>query len=167
MRTGERERELEREKERERERKKLHIWEWWEWHKEPGLLSSVFLCVCSAGEEKIKVETLLLKLGTVEEAATSTHQHTPTETHSELSFLKVREYQCCSDYLWFKLPLCDLSWHFNVLSTQQQQQQQKKPKTPFDKIESHPLFKWEQGDKEVNSLSPDSGCCGDLEPKSM
>lgn len=82
---------------RERKRKR-HLWEGWEWHRQPGLLSSVFLWVRSAGEEKIKVKTQLLKLGTVEEAATDKHRHTCSHrnTHSELSFLKVREYQCYS-----------------------------------------------------------------------
>lgn len=49
-----------------------HLWdtkEEWEWQKEPGSLSTVFPKVRSAGEEKIKVETLLLKLGNVKEAS--------------------------------------------------------------------------------------------------
>lgn len=47
--------------------------------KKPGFLSSVFPGVCSAGEEKIKVKTLRLKLGTVEDAEATVH--TRIDTH--------------------------------------------------------------------------------------
>lgn len=70
----------------QQKRKRRHLWEvkeLWEWQKEPGSVSSVFLWVRSAGEEKIKVETPLLKLGNVEGAAAQRERGRETDREKE------------------------------------------------------------------------------------
>lgn len=64
--------------------------EGWEWQKEPVSLSSVFAWVRSAGEENIKVETLLLKLGNVKEASATSRIEPHTRTQQLLPYNLVK-----------------------------------------------------------------------------